>query len=72
MPLHKVYVLWILLRPGTPFVPIAGNLLVSNAEPDPQSKLGEWALVLLAWLAVTIPLLWGIWQTVKKATVLFR
>jgi hypothetical protein len=28
-------------------------------------------LVVLAWLPVTIPLLWGIWQTVKKASVLF-
>jgi hypothetical protein len=26
----------------------------------------------LAWALVSIPLLWGIWQTVKKATVLFR
>jgi hypothetical protein len=29
-------------------------------------------LVVLAWLPVTIPLLWGIWQTVKKAAVLFK
>jgi hypothetical protein len=29
-------------------------------------------LVVLAWLPVTVPLLWGIWQTVKKAAVLFR
>ena len=28
--------------------------------------------VVLAWLPVTLPLLWGIWQTVKKAAVLFR
>ena len=28
--------------------------------------------VFLAWLPVTVPLLWGIWQTVKKAAVLFR
>lgn len=28
--------------------------------------------VVLAWVAVTLPLLWGIWQTVKKAAVLFR
>lgn len=31
-----------------------------------------WAIVALAWLPVTLPLLWGIWQTVKKAAVLFR
>jgi hypothetical protein len=29
-------------------------------------------LVYLAWLMVSIPLLWGIWQTVRKAIVLFR
>ncbi len=29
-------------------------------------------MVVLAWLPVTLPLLWGIWQTVKKAAVLFR
>jgi hypothetical protein len=32
----------------------------------------SWAVVALAWLLVSIPLLWGIWQTVKKAAVLFR
>lgn len=39
-----------------------------SAEPS----AGSWMLVVLAWLPVTIPLLWGIWQTVKKAAVLFR
>jgi len=33
---------------------------------------GSWVLVGLAWLAVGIPLLWGIWTTLKKAIVLFR
>ena len=28
--------------------------------------------VILAWLPVLLPLLWGIGQTVKKASVLFR
>ena len=32
----------------------------------------SWVVVVLAWLPVTLPLLWGIWQTVKKAAVLFR
>jgi hypothetical protein len=30
------------------------------------------ALVLIAWLAVGIPLAWGIWNTVVKALPLFR
>lgn len=37
-----------------------------------RPSAGSWPLVILAWLPVTIPLLWGIWQTVKKAAVLFR
>ncbi|MBA3521871.1 MAG: hypothetical protein H0T90_05145 [Gemmatimonadales bacterium] len=32
----------------------------------------SWLLVALAWLAVGLPLLWGIWTTLKKAVVLFR
>jgi hypothetical protein len=28
--------------------------------------------VALAWLLVTIPLLWGVWETIKKASALFR
>jgi MFS-type transporter involved in bile tolerance (Atg22 family) len=40
----------------------------SSIEPSPSS----WLLVALAWLLVSIPLFWGIWQTVKKAAVLFR
>jgi hypothetical protein len=45
---------------------------VPNADTASKSRASEWALVLLAWLPVTIPLVWGIWQTVKKAAVLFR
>ena len=33
---------------------------------------GSWVLVGLAWVAVGVPLLWGIWTTLKKAVVLFR
>jgi hypothetical protein len=33
---------------------------------------GSWILVGLAWVAVGVPLLWGIWTTLKKAIVLFR
>jgi hypothetical protein len=40
----------------------------TSLKPSPWS----WALVALAWCLVSIPLLWGIWQTVKKAAVLFR
>jgi hypothetical protein len=30
------------------------------------------ASIVIAWLLVTAPLLWGIWQTIKKAAALFR
>jgi hypothetical protein len=33
---------------------------------------GQWALVALAWLLVGVPLLWGVWNTLLKATALFR
>ena len=39
-----------------------------DRDTDQQS----WAVVLLAWLLVSVPLIWGIWQTIKKAAALFR
>jgi len=42
----------------------------NDASEEPGGS--NWAMVVLAWLPVTLPLLWGIWQTVKKAAVLFR
>jgi hypothetical protein len=43
---------------------------VANSDSPRPAK--DWLLVILAWLGVAIPLAWGIWQTVKKAAVLFR
>ena len=40
--------------------------------PTVRPSQGSWVLVALAWLAVGVPLLWGIWTTLKKAVVLFR
>jgi hypothetical protein len=45
---------------------------VTPDEATVRPPASSWVLVVLAWLPVTIPLLWGIWQTVKKAAVLFR
>ena len=71
-PLHKVYVRWILLRlTQPPRFSRQEDPSVANPDGRPQSRASKWLLVLLAWLPVTIPLLWGIWQTVKKASVLF-
>lgn len=43
-----------------------------NDDVSGQPRGSSWVMVVLAWLPVTLPLLWGIWQTVKKAAVLFR
>ena len=40
---------------------------------DPNAGTsGGWALVVLAWLAVGVPMAWGVWSTFKKALILFR
>ncbi len=36
----------------------------------PRSDAQTW-LVIVCWLAVGGPLAWGIWQTIKKALLLF-
>lgn len=33
---------------------------------------GSWLLVAAAWIAVGVPLLWGILNTFRKAALLFR
>jgi hypothetical protein len=45
---------------------------MAQIEGSDQTSSSSWIVVGLAWLLVSIPLLWGIWQTVKKASVLFR
>ena len=48
----------------------AKTVTEKNTSDEPFSS--SWLWVILAWCLVSIPLLWGIWQTVKKAAVLFR
>lgn len=38
----------------------------AGAEP------GNWGLVAVCWLAVGIPLAWGVWMTAQKAFLLFK
>lgn len=45
---------------------------MGDADRSVQPAPSSWIPVVLAWSLVSIPLLWGIWQTVKKAAVLFR
>ena len=32
----------------------------------------SWVVVVLAWVAVGVPMLWGVGMTLKKAALLFR
>ncbi len=32
----------------------------------------QWGLVVLAWIAVGVPLAWGVFVTLQKAALLFR
>jgi hypothetical protein len=43
----------------------------AQAEMSMRSSAGL-LLVVLAWIAVGVPLLWGIWTTLAKALPLFR
>jgi hypothetical protein len=45
---------------------------MTQQDEESTPSAGSWALVGLAWLAVSVPLLWGIWTTLVKAAVLFR
>lgn len=43
-----------------------------NTETEPAPTTASWIMVAIAWTLVGIPLLWGIFNTFKKAIVLFR
>jgi hypothetical protein len=42
------------------------------ASDETGERPGNWGLVAASWLAVGLPLLWGVWSTVQKAVQLFR
>jgi hypothetical protein len=44
----------------------------SKAGATTDTTSGNKLVLMLAWLAVGLPLLWGVAQTIKKALVLFR
>jgi hypothetical protein len=44
---------------------------VAQAAAAPEGDAAGW-LIALAWLAVWIPLGWGIWVTLQKAVLLFK
>ena len=45
---------------------------MSTGERSPAGEAGQWGLVVLAWVLVGVPLLWGVWNTLLKAAALFR
>jgi hypothetical protein len=44
------------------------------AENDREEtrRSGQWGMVVLAWTLVGVPLLWGVWNTLVKASALFK
>ena len=49
----------------------AGPALISTAAGASTAPSPSW-LVIAAWLAVGIPIAWGVWITLQKAAVIFR
>jgi hypothetical protein len=45
---------------------------MNPSEANGPSSTTPRAAVVLAWLLVIVPLLWGVWQTIKKASALFQ
>ena len=48
------------------------STMTEAAGKGAESRAGSWLLVALAWIGVGLPLLWGVWMTLKKAAQLFR
>ena len=50
-----------------------GEIKMSSFDQsEPRSGQQRLAVVVVAWLLVSVPLIWGVWQTIKKASALFR
>jgi hypothetical protein len=45
---------------------------VTNETQPGADGAGQWGLVVVAWVLVGVPLLWGVWNTLLKAAALFR
>lgn len=45
---------------------------MSDVERSPGERPGHWGVVVLAWVLVGAPLLWGVWNTLRKAAALFE
>ena len=51
-----------------------GGMKPTPGEPGggPHGHRASAFLVIMAWIAVGIPMLWGVWMTLNKAALLFR
>jgi hypothetical protein len=47
-------------------------MVTDRAGPDAPPSGVSWVRVAVAWILVGLPLLWGVFTTVKKAMALFR
>ena len=45
---------------------------MSQLTGAPDERSGQRGLVVFAWVLVTVPLLWGVWNTLRKAAALFQ
>jgi hypothetical protein len=50
----------------------SGGRLSDHSAAGTRRDSPQRIQLLLAWLVVSVPLLWGIWETIKKAALLFR
>jgi len=50
----------------------AAGVAVSDVLPHAPAATGSALMLVLAWLAVGVPLLWGMWSTLARALPLFR
>ena len=46
--------------------------MTDSGDPGERPSQGSWVMVAVAWLLVGIPLAWGVYNTLKKAALLFR
>jgi hypothetical protein len=45
---------------------------MSDGTDTRAAGAGQWGMVVFAWVVVTVPLLWGVWNTLRKAAALFQ
>ncbi len=45
---------------------------MDEARPEDTGGGSSVVVLLLAWIAVGIPMLWGIFMTIRKASLLFK